>query len=288
MFPVRMLVAVDGSEGARRAAMLGARLAAALGSELHVASVGRLPSGYGSPGWGPPHPNPEFDAVALARREAEERAREEALRLEEAGFAVIGVHAGTGDPESGIVALAEEIGAGLIVVGSRGLGALRRTLLGSVSEGVVRNARCSVLVARGDSLPEKVLLAVDGSSESAAAARMAAEICAASGGELHAVYVVEGMRLGPMAWDVDEARVRRRILAFLEGQTGPAQRKVVPRVHLKFGRADTGITELEESLGADLIVVGSRGLGGVRRALLGSVSGPVVRHAHCSVLVVHR
>jgi nucleotide-binding universal stress UspA family protein len=52
------------------------------------------------------------------------------------------------------------------------------------------------------------------------------------------------------------------------------------------GRPDVEIVELTEDLGAGLIVVGSRGLGGLRRTLMGSVSDSVVRHAHCPVLVV--
>ena len=52
------------------------------------------------------------------------------------------------------------------------------------------------------------------------------------------------------------------------------------------GRADREIVHLSEEVGAGLIVMGSRGLGGVRRALMGSVSDSVVRHAHCPVFVV--
>jgi nucleotide-binding universal stress UspA family protein len=52
------------------------------------------------------------------------------------------------------------------------------------------------------------------------------------------------------------------------------------------GRPDTEIVRVAEEVGAGLIVIGSRGLGGVRRALVGSVSDSVVRHAHCPVLVV--
>ena len=56
--------------------------------------------------------------------------------------------------------------------------------------------------------------------------------------------------------------------------------------HSRRGRADQEIIDLGEEIGAGLIVMGSRGLGGVRRALMGSVSDSVVRHAHCPVLVV--
>jgi nucleotide-binding universal stress UspA family protein len=56
--------------------------------------------------------------------------------------------------------------------------------------------------------------------------------------------------------------------------------------HLIEGWVAPGIVELAEETGAGLIVMGSRGLGGIRRALMGSVSDSVVRHAHCPVMVV--
>jgi nucleotide-binding universal stress UspA family protein len=61
---------------------------------------------------------------------------------------VVEVHARLGRPDAEIVGLADELGAGLIVLGSRGLGSLRRALMGSVSDSVVRHAHCPVLVVR--------------------------------------------------------------------------------------------------------------------------------------------
>ena len=57
-------------------------------------------------------------------------------------------------------------------------------------------------------------------------------------------------------------------------------------MHPRRGRADEEVVDLAEEVGADLIVMGSRGLGGMSRALVGSVSDSVVRHAHCPVMVV--
>ena len=62
----------------------------------------------------------------------------------------------------------------------------------------------------------------------------------------------------------------------------------VTQAHLRVGRPDIEIVTLAEEIGAGLIVMGSQGLGGIRRALMGSVSDSVVRHAHCPVLVVRR
>ena len=62
----------------------------------------------------------------------------------------------------------------------------------------------------------------------------------------------------------------------------------VAQAHLRMGRPAAEIVELAEDLEVGLVVVGSRGLGGIRRALMGSVSDSVVRHAHCLVLVVRK
>ena len=68
--------------------------------------------------------------------------------VEAAGGSVVQAHSRAGRPNSEITDLAEEIGASLVVVGSRGLGTMRRVLMGSVSDSVVRHAHCSVMVVR--------------------------------------------------------------------------------------------------------------------------------------------
>jgi nucleotide-binding universal stress UspA family protein len=62
----------------------------------------------------------------------------------------------------------------------------------------------------------------------------------------------------------------------------------VQEAHLRRGRKDQEIVRVAEEIRAGLIVMGSRGMGGVRRALMGSVSDSVIRHAHCPVLVVRK
>ena len=69
-------------------------------------------------------------------------------QIEAAGGKVAQTYVRLGRPVEEIVILADEIDAGLVVVGSRGLGGIRRLLLGSVSDGVVRHAHCPVLVVR--------------------------------------------------------------------------------------------------------------------------------------------
>ena len=60
----------------------------------------------------------------------------------------------------------------------------------------------------------------------------------------------------------------------------------VAEAHLLRERPDREVVHLSEEIGAGLIIMGSRGLGGIRRALMGSVSDSVVRHAHCPVMIV--
>lgn len=145
--------------------------------------------------------------------------------------------------------------------------------------------------------PARILLATDGSEEATLAAETTADLVAKTGSELHVVYVGSGESPGGhvavQAYDpLTEAEVQEERKQakekVLEEQVGYIEDSggTVAESHLRTGRADTETVRLGEELGAGLIVVGSRGLGGMRRALVGSVSDSVVRHAHCPVLVV--
>ena len=72
---------------------------------------------------------------------------EQVKRVEEAGGTVAGAHFRMARPDQGILAVGEDIGTGLIVLGSRGLGGVKRALMGSVSDSVVRHAHRPVLVS---------------------------------------------------------------------------------------------------------------------------------------------
>ena len=298
----KILLAIDGSPEARRAARMAASLSRAFGSDLHVVCVGRVPSAYA------PAESEILDYEfwkemrQFAKGEASKSLEEEVLKIEEAGGRVEMTHAAAGRPDAEIVRIAEEIGADVVIVGSRGLGPLRRAIMGSVSSSVVRHAHSSVLVVRGKGdeegkPPGKVLLALDGSKEADAAERIAAEISAATGSELHLVRGLDTETHrpypGPEFWEgfeEDIERSKRHILAFLDEHASrlKADGVRVGDVHLSLGEADKEIVRIAEAIRADLIVVGSRGLGGVRRALLGSVSDSVLRHANCPVLVVRQ
>ena len=302
MFPARILLATDGSPGADLAARMAVKLSNDLHSELHLLYVEERPAGaYIAPMEAPLDREFEESARERIERDAREKLEGQIRRVKESGGEVAGVHVKIGRPDAEIVHFAEELGAGLTVVGSRGLGPLRRALMGSVSNSVVRHAHGSVLVVGGDQyraedyLPGRILVPIDGSRGAYAAAEAAAEISNATGSELHLHHVLPmewlAPLLGPEAWEMSEVKLEQRkrtARSFLdrEAERIEAGGGRVTQVHVSFGESDAEIVRLAEELDAGLTVIGSRGLGGVRRALIGSVSDSVVRHAHCPVLVV--
>jgi nucleotide-binding universal stress UspA family protein len=146
IFPTRILVATDGSREAELAVTTAADLAKSTDSELHVVHVGEMPLVY----------HPERHAYRAVYEEHEKEAQQlleaQVERIKEAGATVAQAHLRMGRADATvaeeIVELAQSIDAGLIVMGSRGQGRLRRALVGSVSESVVRHAHCPVTIVR--------------------------------------------------------------------------------------------------------------------------------------------
>jgi nucleotide-binding universal stress UspA family protein len=132
-----ILVAYNNSEQSRRALERAAGLAEAFGSTVLVASI--VPIVHSHPR-APATPDTERPNVATA--EDVDRATE---TLVNRGITAEGVEA-TGDPASSIAKLAEQRGVDVVVIGSRGLGAVQRVLGQSVSQTVSRRVRCDVLI----------------------------------------------------------------------------------------------------------------------------------------------
>ena len=146
--------------------------------------------------------------------------------------------------------------------------------------------------------PTKILLATDGSREAQLAASTATDLASSTNSELHLLCVAPG-NPDPV-YQIHEGSLRYETYQqALEAVKGEAQKVLdeqvqkvkvaggsIKEAHLRIGeRRDQAIIHLAEELGAGLIVMGSRGLGGVRRSLMGSVSDSVVRHAHCPVMI---
>src|SRR5215212_7731965 len=139
-FPTKILLATDASKDAVKAAQIASNMASVSGSELHVFHV--------APGAEQSF-SPRSPSLGEVREKAEKTLEEAVKQVEEAGSTVAETHLRMGDPDDEILRYCEEHGdIGLLVMGSRGLGPIKRRLMGSVSESVVRHARCPVLVAR--------------------------------------------------------------------------------------------------------------------------------------------
>jgi nucleotide-binding universal stress UspA family protein len=150
IFPTKILLATDGSKDAELALTTAVDLATSTNSELHVVTAG---PGGPDPAYGAHEASLRWEsyeeAAEAIRREAQRTLDEQVEKIKEAGGTVAEAHLMFGERrDHAIVHLADDIGAGLIVMGSRGLGGIRRALMGSVSDSVVRHAHCPVRVVR--------------------------------------------------------------------------------------------------------------------------------------------
>lgn len=186
----------------------------------------------------------------------------------------------TGRAADVIVDRARREAADLIVVGARGVGNVRRFLLGSVSARVVSHGPCAVLVVkRSTRAVRRVLLGADGSRASERAARRLAEWFAPGTVTVDALYVWE-YPVHPHPAGAVERMVEERYCR------GLARAGLTCRPRWVMGHPAERLDAAASRARADLVVVGSRGLSRVRRLLLGGVSDRIVTHSRGSVLVV--
>jgi nucleotide-binding universal stress UspA family protein len=142
--------------------------------------------------------------------------------------------------------------------------------------------------------PTRILLATDGSGEAELATIRAVELAQRTDSELHVVHVGVVPTLlvsypGTLGYEgklYEQIQEQSRELLRKESWRVKVAGGTVAGAHLRMGKVDLEIVALAKELGADLIVMGCRGHGGIRRAIEGSVSDGVIRHAPCPVLVV--
>ena len=215
----------------------------------------------------------------------------------------------TGSPRRVVSDFAARWGADLILVGSHSRGAVGRFFLGSVAQGILRAAACSVEIVRfphsgsaPSSHPMKILVPTDGSACSLAAARslairpwpagtifkvlsveelvkMPVPMEASSLASIYPASLLEELITAARTCAEDGAAATRKILS--EAVPGATVDSLIPT-----GDPRGVILDTAEAWPADLIVLGSHGLGGFDRLLMGSVSESVAVHAHCSVEVI--
>jgi nucleotide-binding universal stress UspA family protein len=170
----------------------------------------------------------------------------------------------------------------LIVMGVHGENEKAPYALGSVTRKVTMQATCPVFIAKNLSSLSSMLVCVDGSERSTRALEFAAGLAELMNSSITLLYVQEQrlhMASSKVAKELGE-RVLTESLGAIE------KRKVKIDKRLEVGVASDTIVRVAEKGKHDLIVMGSRGLGAVKRLLLGSVTDDVTQKAECSVLVV--
>jgi nucleotide-binding universal stress UspA family protein len=272
-----VLIGIDAKQNGRDAVALATRLLDA-GGKLTFAHVrcGELPG---------------FDAPDPALLAAERDEMEKLLHSERVATGVdadaVALFAPT--PGRGLHERAEEQGADLIVVGSCSRGLLGRAMLGDDTREALNGTPCAVAVsARGyasNPAPiERIGVGYDGSPESTAALATAKELARETGGEVTALQVVT---IPPVMYTgLVPSAVGESVDVMLEEATGRLRQ--MPDIN---GRAVYGVPG--EELAAfgdelDLLVVGSRNFGPLRRRIVGSTCNYLERHARCSLLTLPR
>ena len=292
----KILVCSDGSAGALTAVRTGASLSQKLGCSVALLDVINSNSleAFGLAESSLSLPESSIEDIACSRHEA---AQSVAAPL----FAAAGVtpqylHE-RGHPVETIVAVAQREACDLIVIGRHGHSSGGSFLFGSVAEGVLRHALCSVLIVPDSREAEQtleyrhLLLASDAS----ASAHKATQIAVALAGEFHAsltvlnVYEEPGL-LAEMADAVGEfypQEHEQRVLQAIEHsmKEASAAAGIACTLRPEKGHVAETILRVAAEEKPDIVLVGHRGQGGFQSLLLGSISSRVAQHAQCAVLV---
>ncbi|MBX6355213.1 MAG: universal stress protein [Micromonosporaceae bacterium] len=276
-----VVVGVDGSASALGAVRLAVREAAYRRLPLRVVHafiwpLMRVPLGP-SP-IGPPEGGLRREADRIVAEAVREAARQDA------GVAVTGAVV-TGAPAP--VLVEESRQAAMVVLGTRGLGGFTGLLVGSVAVQVSAHAACPVLVSRHADGPGPVVVGVDGSPASGLAVDLAMAEASFRGATLLAVHAwarPAPIRPGDVPPPERDGAEATQVLA--EAVAGRRDRYPDLKVDLRVVRGHPGHALITASAGAQLVVVGTRGRGGLAGLLLGSVSHAVLHHAGCPVMLV--
>ncbi len=284
-----MLVGVDTSTCSRLALQWAAGAARLLDVPLHVVEAWQYPSDT---------------VVRIGRVELPEPARADAMLNEHLTKLVaetIGEPEGLDvtvevvrGPTSGALLNLAAGHASMMVVGSRGVGGFRGLLIGSVSRQLCEHAPCPVTVVRhlprdGRVRLDTIAVGVDGSTHAARALATAADIAERTGARIVAVHAAApGAIPDPSVQPL--ATSGRSLPDLLEDWCAPLHVRGLEEHEsvVAEGDARTALLDVAEERGADLVVVGSRGLGPVSKLVLGSVASSLIQHSHIPVTVVPR
>lgn len=272
-----ILVAYDGSADSDNAARWAGETAASSGetvTALIVVDPVDMPRGR-------PWPEQWW-------QEMEGRAR---ARLTDAGASAVRVERRKGPTTATLVEAAQSASA--LVIGSRGHSRVGEFLLNSVSQSAARQARCPVVVVRApkDGASRRVVVGVDGSEPSLRALGYACRHAALAHDP---VSVVRAWKPGTVPVDLHgevptslstSVAHEEAILDDIVTRSRAAHPTIT--IEADFMATGPGNALVDVSAHAHLVVVGAQGMTALQEAVLGSVSQHVLRHAHCTVAVVH-
>ena len=295
-----LMVPLDGSEFGRHAIPWALAVAEPAGASVDLVHVVTPPSDMGVP---------EGDRLVLAeaidsqRSETEQRLDDLANRLRVGTAVRFRSAVAEGHPADALLRYVEKNAIDLIVMTTHGRSGLARTLLGSISDQVVRRSRCPVLLARPHRhVPEEreaaavsdVLVPLDGTVASEAILDPALELCRLTGASCTLLHVIvpELLLTGaavPIALANQRAALTEQPQAdtYLAGLVDRFHDGVVPVTVAALRHADveSGILEYCAAHPVSLIAMTTRGAKGLERALLGSTLDELLRKTHLPLLV---
>ena len=282
----RVVVGVDDSPGADEALRWAVGEATQRNAVLEVTCCWLYPAPVGSGSlFVNVHPFADLAQAICEKAEAAAKALDPGVLVE--------IRTPEIQPQLGLVEASK--GADLLVTGARGLGAFRSLLLGSVSQHCAQHAQGPVMIVRPphlsdppvDGLGPKVVVGVDGSQDSERALEWAIEEAFRLEARLEVLGAWPPLEAGGLPLIDLQAALDEHAHATLEkaAQTAAAVRpEVEVTTTISTDPASWALVKASEQ--AQLLVVGSRGLGGFKSMLLGSVSQHCATHASCSTLIV--
>ncbi len=270
-FPEKILLATDGLVSTDTATRAAVDLAEKGGAELHVVHVWNMV------------PSPHASSFIRSGLEdiGRDRLEQQVRWIEDAGGTVAEARLREGSAVGEIIAQAEEIGAGLVLAGSRGMGRLGRMVLGSVSTGLAHRSHCPVLIVReGEEAwpPDRVLVGYGSFEDTEGAGFLGASLARALGAEVELVGVVG-----------DDAEEKLRdIERLLESRAEEIEEAVGlrPRVRPFVGEVARTILSIPaEEEKPVLLSFGSKVLGGAGRVMVGEALDQVLSKARGPILI---
>lgn len=283
-----IVVAVDGSETANAAVAWAAMAARSDNLPLLLVNSATLPALYGTT---VAFTQSDFDMVHADGERILAEAKQIATDVAGPDTTIeVSAELVTGSIIPALLDLSKN--ASLLVVGSRGLGAFTRSLVGSVSSAVTRHASCPVAVIKDDSVAEVVarsgpiVVGVDGSDNSMPAVEFAFAAAAARGAEVLAVHAwadASQFRLPDLEFSAVAAAEEALVSAALAGSRQDYPDVPVRTVTVRDRPARNIV---EQSEGAQFVVVGSHGRGGFKGMLIGSTSQALLHSVECPIVIV--